>query len=243
MAKDQYLTVQEATKELGVSAATLYAYVSRGLIRSEPVDGKKRVRRYHREDLQRLKERKELRRNPAKLAEQALHWGAPVLESAITLIANGRLYYRGHDVLALAATRTVEEVAGLIWLGTPEVDVPPLFAAANRTLPPRCSAVRQQLSGLPLTELFHALLPVAAAEAVEHLIHVDNLLHRVRRTRLLTVTESGVGDVKLGRRVHLLDDAVEDDLGHLVVGKDVTQQVRFRNILQLVALRAPGLLL
>jgi len=166
MAKDQYLTAQEATKELGVSAATLYAYVSRGLIRSEPVDGKKRVRRYHREDLQRLKERKELRRNPAKLAEQALHWGAPVLESAITLIANGRLYYRGHDVLVLAATHTVEEVAGLIWLGTPEVDVPPLFAAANRTLPPRCSAVRQQLSGLPLTELFHALLPVAAAEDV-----------------------------------------------------------------------------
>ncbi|HKA54555.1 MAG TPA: citrate synthase, partial [Candidatus Binatia bacterium] len=166
MAKDQYLTAQEATKELGVSAATLYAYVSRGLIRSEPVDGKKRVRRYHREDLQRLKERKELRRNPAKLAEQALHWGAPVLESAITLIANGRLYYRGHDVLSLAATRAVEEVAGLIWLGTPEVHVPTLFPATNRKLPSRCSAVRQQLSGLPLTELFHALLPVAAAEDV-----------------------------------------------------------------------------
>src|SRR5437879_1648638 len=127
MTKDQYLTAQEATKELGISSATLYAYVSRGLIRSEPTDAKQRVRRYHREDIQLLKERKELRRNPAKLAEQALHWGAPVLESAISLIANGRLYYRGHDVLALAATRTVEEVAALIWLGALEVDVTTLF--------------------------------------------------------------------------------------------------------------------
>jgi citrate synthase len=166
MAKDQYLTAQEAIAQLGVSAATLYAYVSRGLIRSEPTDGKKRVRRYHREDIQRLKERKELRRNPAKLAEQALHWGAPVLESSITLIANGRLYYRGHDVLALAATRTLEEVAALIWLGTLDVDVTPLFAAVNRKLPPRCLAVRQHLSDLSPTDLFQAVLPVAAAEDV-----------------------------------------------------------------------------
>jgi citrate synthase len=166
MAKDQYLTAQEAIAQLGVSAATLYAYVSRGLIRSEPTDGKKRVRRYHREDIQRLKERKELRRNPAKLAEQALHWGAPVLESSITLIANGRLYYRGHDVLALAATRTVEEVAALLWLGTLDIDVMPLFAAVNRKLPPRCLAVRQHLSDLSPTDLFQAVLPVAAAEDV-----------------------------------------------------------------------------
>jgi citrate synthase len=166
MAKDHYFTAQEATAELGVSAATLYAYVSRGLIRSEPADGKKRVRRYHGEDVQRLRERKELRRNPAKLAEQALHWGAPVLDSAITLIADGRLYYRGHDVLRLAATRTVEEVAALIWLGDLAADTKTLFAAAGRQISARCLAVRQHLSDLPPTELFQAVLPVAAAEDV-----------------------------------------------------------------------------
>ncbi len=96
MAKDHYLTAQEATEELGVSAATLYAYVSRGLIRSEPVDGKKRVRRYHGEDVQRLRERKELRRNPAKLAEQALHWGVPVLD------AGSHAHRRGSGSLDLA---------------------------------------------------------------------------------------------------------------------------------------------
>src|SRR5262249_29294563 len=162
MAKDQYLTAQEATKELGVSAATLYAYVSRGLIRSEPVDGKKRVRRYHREDLQRLKERKELRRNPAKLAEQALHWGAPVLESAITLIANGRLYYRGHDVLSLAATRAVEEVAGLILLGTPEGYVSPPFPPSNPQTPSPRSALRQPTSRFAPPPVFYPPLSLAA---------------------------------------------------------------------------------
>src|SRR5215813_12583491 len=108
MAKDQYVTAQEAAAELGVSTATLYAYVSRGLIRSEPTNDSKRVRRYHHEDVQRLKDRKEWRRNPIKLAERALHWGVPVMESSLTLIASGHLYYRGHDVLTLATTYTVE---------------------------------------------------------------------------------------------------------------------------------------
>src|SRR5262245_21938457 len=129
MAKDQYLTAPEAAAALGVSAATLYAYVSRGLIRSEPTDGSKRVRRYHREDVQRLKDRKELRRNPTKLAERALHWGVPVMESSLTLIADGRLYYRGHDVLTLAKTHTVEEVATLIWLGDLAADATAFFRA------------------------------------------------------------------------------------------------------------------
>ena len=166
MATDQYLTAQEAAEELGVNIFTIYAYVSRGLIRSEPTSGKKRVRRYYREDVQQLKERKELRRNPAKLAEQALHWGAPVLESTITLIANGSLYYRGHDVLALAAARTVEEVASLIWLGDLEVGATALFNAASGAVPLRCQAVRQQVSDLSPLELFQVVLPVAAAEDV-----------------------------------------------------------------------------
>jgi len=166
MAKDQYLTAQEAATELGVSTATLYAYVSRGLVRSEPTTRSKRVRRYHREDVQRLKERKELRHNPAKLAERVLHWGVPVLESAITLIADGHLYYRGHEVVALATTRAVEEVAALIWLGDLKADVTALFDAAGDSVSSRCLAIRQQLADLTPIEIFQAVLPVAAAEDV-----------------------------------------------------------------------------
>jgi excisionase family DNA binding protein len=58
MRKNRYLTAQEAANELGISLETLYAYVSRGLLRSEASDGPKRSRWYALEDVQRLKKRK-----------------------------------------------------------------------------------------------------------------------------------------------------------------------------------------
>jgi len=61
--KDRFLSAQEAAAELGVTLATLYAYASRGMLRSEPVPGEPRAKRYPREDVLRLKERKELRRD------------------------------------------------------------------------------------------------------------------------------------------------------------------------------------
>jgi citrate synthase len=129
MAGPRYLTAQEASAALGVSPATLYAYVSRGLIRSEAVESDSRARRYHAEDVRKLVERKEQRRNPAGVARAALHWGAPVLESALTLITEDGLYYRGHDVLHLSTTRSFEEVAALLWTGHLAA-APALFAAA-----------------------------------------------------------------------------------------------------------------
>jgi citrate synthase len=110
-----YLTAEQAASALGVSRATLYAYTSRGQLRSEPVPGQARTRRYFREDIDRLKERKAARRDPAKAAAQGLHWGEPVLESGITLIHNGTFYYRGKNAVALAETASVEEVAALLW--------------------------------------------------------------------------------------------------------------------------------
>src|SRR5215469_6149251 len=99
MAKDRYLGAKEAADALGVTMATLYAYTSRGQLRSEPAPERPRERRYHREDIERLRERKEARRDPAKAAARGLHWGSPVLSSSLTLIHEGRPYYRGHDVL------------------------------------------------------------------------------------------------------------------------------------------------
>ena len=109
---------RRSRRALGVSRATLYAYVSRGRIRSEAAPGGERRRRYSRDDIERLVARSRERRNPEKAAEQALHWGLPILESAITLIADERIYYRGHDARALARERSVADVAALIWTGT-----------------------------------------------------------------------------------------------------------------------------
>ena len=61
----QYLSAQEACQRLGVKEATLYAYVSRGLIRSEVESQASRKRRYLAEDVDKLVERKEQRRDPA----------------------------------------------------------------------------------------------------------------------------------------------------------------------------------
>lgn len=118
-----WLDAQEATKVLGVNRATLYAYVSRGFIRSVAVPGKPRQRRYSKEDVDRMRSRSEERRNPEKAAQHALRWGVPILESALTLIADGKLYYRGHDVAALARERSVEDVASLLWTGAFGADI------------------------------------------------------------------------------------------------------------------------
>jgi len=117
MTEDRFLTAQEAAAELGVSLATLYAYASRGMLRSEPVPGDPRARRYPQKDVLRLKDKKELRKDPEKAAPKALSWGAPVMESAITLVQDGKLYYRGRDAVDLARSASVEEVAALIWTG------------------------------------------------------------------------------------------------------------------------------
>jgi citrate synthase len=113
-----WLSAADAAGLLGVNRATLYAYVSRGQVRSEPVPGSARQRRYARDDIERMLSRQAQRRNPESAAAETLHWGLPVLESAITLIADDRMYYRGCDAAELAASCTIAEVASLIWTGS-----------------------------------------------------------------------------------------------------------------------------
>lgn len=163
MKKVRYLSAREAAGELGVSLPTLYAYVSRGLIRSEATEDKKRTRRYRAEDVRRLKERAEQRKDPSKAAEGALYWGAPVMESGITLISDDKLYYRGRDALALAVDSTIEEVAALIWTGD-LADAPAIFGDEPPAFSSRYEAVRQSVAGLTPVEAFQILLPLAAVE-------------------------------------------------------------------------------
>ena len=167
MRDKHYLTAREAARELQISPATLYAYVSRGLVRSEEgLD--KRSRLYLREDVEQLKKRKEQRRNPARVAEEALYWGAPVMESALTLIADGKFYYRGRDVLELATQRSFEEVAALLWIGEMEAEIPAFTAPV--ALSSRC---RQVLVGVQDARAVEAFQIALAAAAVEDLAAYD----------------------------------------------------------------------
>ena len=195
MVEDLYLTSRRAAEELGISAATLYAYVSRGLIRSEADNG--RSRRYLADDVRRLKERKRQRRDPARVAEGALHWGAPVLESGITRISGDRFYYRGRDALSLAAENTIEQVASLIWTGdiSGEADI---FQGVS-VLPASFDSASESLRSLAPVGLFQALLPLAAAgDAASYDLRPLSVARTgVRILRFLTAVAAG-GDAQEG---------------------------------------------
>jgi len=133
------------------------------MVRSEAVEGKKRNRRYRAEDVRRLKERKERRRDPDGVVEGALRWGTPVMESGITLIDDGRLYYRGREVVDLAGKKSIEEVAALVWTGD-EAMAPDLFLREEKPLSGRIRTVLGSMAGMPPVEMFQVLLPLAAAE-------------------------------------------------------------------------------
>jgi citrate synthase len=169
----RFLTAKEAAESLNITPATLYAYVSRGLVRSEPTGGKRRTKRYYAEDIDRLKERQEQRRNPAEAASTAaataLHFGQPVLESAVTLITDGRCYYRGYDAVALAKQYPLEQIAVLLWNETAEnpeswqKTAASLFATQSLSLTPPFRAVQERVAALTPMEQFQILLPLAAA--------------------------------------------------------------------------------
>src|ERR1700730_330753 len=105
------LTARQAADRLGVKLDTLYAYVSRGRLRSVMVPGT-RERRYRGEDVEALLDTRSGARPSRNPDPEAL---MPVLGSSICLIENGRFYYRGQDAVRLAESATLEEIARLLW--------------------------------------------------------------------------------------------------------------------------------
>ena len=110
-AEPLYLTAREASAELAISPATLYAYVSRGLIRSEP-EPDSRARRYRADDVRALKNR---RAPPPEQRGTRLENELPILDSAISTITDAGPIYRGVNAVALSQTATLEQTATLLW--------------------------------------------------------------------------------------------------------------------------------
>lgn len=154
-----YLTAREAAAELNVSRATLYAYVSRGMVHSEPSENG-RSRLYRAEDVRALRSRKTAQQGEDTVARQSLSFGAPVLDSAITLIADGRVYYRGRDAVELARSARFEQVATLLWqqdgsdpFAHPPLDIDPPdgLDPLSRALSLLSIACERDLKGLNLS--------------------------------------------------------------------------------------------
>ena len=110
-----WLTARETLDRLGLKPQTLYAYASRGRIEAKPDEADPRRSLYRASDVARLVERKARGRRDAAIAEDAIAWGEPVLASAITTVARGRLWYRGRDAALLSDTAELEDVARLLW--------------------------------------------------------------------------------------------------------------------------------
>lgn len=106
------ITAKAAAERLGIKPATLYAYVSRGLLRSVPGEGRQRL--YDETDVGRLQQQRTAGRNPGP-PPKALDASAPALDTSLSLIDGGHLYYRGRDAMRLADGADLENVAGLLW--------------------------------------------------------------------------------------------------------------------------------
>lgn len=102
---DRTLTTAQAARLLGVKAETVYAYVSRGLLtRKRAADG--RTSRFDAGEVRRLAA-KNRRGSPER----------DPIETTLTVIRDGGLYYRGRDASELAGTTSFEAVVSLLWTG------------------------------------------------------------------------------------------------------------------------------
>ncbi|GGP26021.1 citrate synthase family protein [Silvimonas amylolytica] len=144
-----------AARMLGVSLTTLYAYVSRGLIRNAGPADDPRARWYVEGDIKAYLARKQRQRRPREAARHVLDWGLPVLQTAITRIEHQHLQYRGQDALTLATHASLEDTATLLW-DTPALDW-------SRTSP--CPRLPTGLPTLQRAIVALALAPVSATHS------------------------------------------------------------------------------
>ena len=194
--RSTYLGGREAAAFLGVKRETLYAYASRGLVRSEP-SGPGRERRYRRDDLERLKVRHDARSGHGAVAAGALRWGEPVLESALTAITAEGPVYRGFPAVSLARGETpFEDVAEMLWASAP----PPPEATTIAAAPPwkakgfgvRVAAIRALLpaDARPVVALGVAVPAMGAAdpERFKATVEVERARARALVLRLAGLT-------------------------------------------------------
>ena len=81
-----WISIDKALTELAVRKQTLYAYVSRGLVRAKADESDPRRSLYSASDVGKLKGRRRGARRRSEVAAGAIAWGEPVLESAISTV-------------------------------------------------------------------------------------------------------------------------------------------------------------
>ena len=102
----EWITAAEAARRLGIKQASLYSYVSRGVL------SQAQGRRLAGQPVQRARGG-----GPGQARPAAPRPGPTelVIETQVTEITGDQLRYRGYDAIELAGERDFEEVAGLLW--------------------------------------------------------------------------------------------------------------------------------
>jgi citrate synthase len=107
----EWIGAAEAAQRLGIKQASLYAYVSRGVL-TRRRDGGGRTSMFDAAEVDELVTKGRPRR--------PLHSGGAelVIETSVTEISDGTLRFRGLDATQLAVQRSFEDVAMLLWTGS-----------------------------------------------------------------------------------------------------------------------------
>ena len=167
-----WLTATEATALLGVKPATLYAYVSRGLVARERAPGS-RTSRYARADVERLAGRGRAAAVPSGGVEVTI-------ETALTLLdPAGHLHYRGWDVTD-AADAGFEVVSHWLWTGE---------RPADEVVLPTPSAL-PALDGVDGLDRVRAVLAVARQRDPQHDNRRPGAVAETGRTIVATMIEA-----------------------------------------------------
>jgi citrate synthase len=174
-----WIGAAEAADRLGIKPASLYAYVSRGVLsRRRANDG--RASMFDADEVEELA-RKGKPRQPVsgagarqRRSPEWNHRAELVIETAITEITDSTLHYRGLDATWLARNRSFEDVAVLLWSGyLPDAR----DGAAHWQAPPEALAVGAAAQSalpsgtLPLERLQVIVPALAATDQLR--LHLD----------------------------------------------------------------------
>jgi citrate synthase len=172
-----WLSVDEATRRLGVKPATLYAYVSRGVLaRRRSATGHSL---FDPAEVERLARRGRPRR--------AAGTTELVIESGVTTLGEDRPHYRGRDALDLAGWCELEDIAAWLWTGDADAVEPHQERRADRSgwqaAPHAVAAGRAAQSRLPA-----GVLPLERLQVITPALAASDPLR-------LTLDASAVADI------------------------------------------------
>lgn len=198
MAQTRLMTAQSAAARLRISRATLYAYVSRGLIHAHPDAHDPRRRLYSVDDINRLAGNKARGRKPSEIAASTLDFGLPALSSGITLIEDGRLFYRGRDAAEVARHDTLEDCARLLW----QCDDDPFDDAVPRLADGAAATIDMLADAYPINRCL-ALLPLAGIGTAMTWQRDPRRLRSDAAALLRLMAAAATGSAPSGLPVHL----------------------------------------